>query len=206
MNLSPSILPINCVSRRGRAAFTLAEMMVAMAIFLLVLTSVLYSHLFGLKMYNVTSTKLIASHGARAALNRVRDDIRSGRVLYVGVGTSTAFNNISTNSPHQGNAVQIYPTANTNTFIRYFWDASDQRLKRAASGTTQIEVIASFITNQIVFRAEDYLGNALTNDVNNRIIKMTLDFCQWELPSVQVVGGYFDYYRLQTRITRRTIE
>lgn len=206
MNLSPAILLPGTISRRGRAAFTLAELMVAMAIFLLVVVSVIYSHLFGLKMFNVTSTKLAASHGARAALNRVRDDIRSARVLYVGVGTSTAFNNIAANSPHLGNAVQIYPTANNNTFIRYFWDATDQKLKRAASGTTQIEVIASFITNQIVFSAEDFQGNALTNDLNNRIVKMTLDFCQWELPSVQVAGGYFDYYRLQTRMTRRTIE
>jgi prepilin-type N-terminal cleavage/methylation domain-containing protein len=206
MNLSPANLSPGTISRRGRAAFTLTELMVAMAIFLLVVTSVIYSHLFGLKMFNVTSTKLAASHGARAALNRVRDDIRSGRVLYVGMGTGTAFNNIGTNTAHRGNALQIYPTANTNMFIRYFWDASDQRLKRAASGTTQIEVIASFITNQIVFTAEDFQGTALSNDLNNRIIKMTLDFCQWELPSVQVSGGYFDYYRLQTRITRRTIE
>jgi type II secretory pathway pseudopilin PulG len=206
MKPARSIRPSEPLSRRRCAAFTLAEMMVASAIFLLVLGSVISSHIFGLKMFNITSTKLIASREARAALNRVRDDIRSGRTLYVGQGTSAGFFNLATNTPRQGNAVQIYPGTNTNTFVRYFWDGSDQKLKRAASGTTQIDVIASFITNQVVFRAEDFLGNALTNDLNNRIVKMTLDFSQWELAPAQAAGAYFDYYRLQTRMTRRTIE
>ena len=67
---------------------------------------------------------------------------------------------------------------------------------------------AQQMANQIIqlFKMRCDTLNALTNDLNNRIIKMTLDFCQWELPSAQVPGGYFDYYRLQTRMTRRTIE
>ena len=205
MKTSPAIASV-AVSAWGRAAFTITEMMVAMAIFLLVVVSVVYSHLFGLKMFNITSTKLVASHGARAALNHVRDEIRSGKVLYVGNGSSTTFNLIATNSPRQGNALQIYPTSNTNNFVRYFRDPADQKLKRAVSGSSMVEVVASYITNQIVFYAEDFQGNALTNEINTRIIKMSLDFCQWELPSTQVSGGYFDYYRLQTRMTRRVME
>jgi type II secretory pathway pseudopilin PulG len=205
MKTTPVNLSI-AAPRRGRVAFTLAEMMVAMAIFSLVVISVVYSHLFGLKMFNVTSTKLIASHGARAALNHVRDEIRSGKILYVGNGSSSTFTLVATNTPRQGNALQIYPTSDTNNFVRYFRDPADQKLKRKTSASSMVEVVASYITNQVVFYAEDFQGNPMTNDINTRIIKMGLDFCQWELPSTQVSGGYFDYYRLQTRITRRVIE
>ncbi len=182
---------------RRRAAFTLTEMMVAMAIFSLVVVSIVYAHLFGLKMFNITSTKLLASHGARAALNHVRDEIRSGKILYVGTATSNTFTRIPTNLVHQGNALEIYPTSNTNNFVRYYRDPGDQKLKRKASGSPVVEVVAGYITNQVVFFAEDFQGNVLTNDVNNRVIRMTLDFCQWELPSTAASGGFFDYYRLR---------
>jgi prepilin-type N-terminal cleavage/methylation domain-containing protein len=203
---SSSTLAPGTATGWSRAAFTLTEMMVAMAIFSLVVVSIVYSHLYGLKMFNITSTKLIASHGARAVLNHVRDEIRSGKVLYVGNGNSTTFNLVATNTPRQGNALQICPTSNTNIFVRYFRDPADQKLKRAVSGSSTVEVVASYITNQIVFSAEDFQGNPLTNEINTRVIKMSLDFCQWELPSTQVSGGYFDYYRLQTRMTRRMLQ
>jgi prepilin-type N-terminal cleavage/methylation domain-containing protein len=205
--------PSPMFSRSGRplrpalAAFTLVEIMVAMAIFSLVVVAVLYGQLFGMRLFNVTATKLSASQGARAALNRVRDEIRSGKMLYVGSGNGGGFTNIPDNQPQLGNALQIYPTANTNSFVRYFLDMGDQKLKRKANAGGRIEVIASYITNLNVFRAEDCAGNVLTNDDNNRVINMTLDFYQWEFPVARVgAGAYYDYYRLQTRITRRAIE
>ena len=125
----------------------------------------------------------------------------------MGNGDSGTFTPIVANSPQVGNALQIYQTVNTNTYVRYYLDAADQSLKRKASGNGEVEEIASYITNQLVFRAEDHLGNALTNDQNNRVIKMTLEFYQWEFPVTRAGGGsYYDYYRLQTRITRRAIE
>jgi prepilin-type N-terminal cleavage/methylation domain-containing protein len=188
-------------------AFTLPEMMVAMAVFALVIVAVISSQIFGMKMFNMTQSKLTAAKGAQTVLNRVRDEIRSGKIIVVGNGGSNSFSKISLNTPHLGNALQIYPTTATNTYVRYYLDVTDQKLKRKASGSSQIEVLATYITNQIVFAAEDYKGNPLTDDNNNRVIKMTLQFYQWEFPiMVAGQGGYYDYYRLQTRITRRTIE
>jgi type II secretory pathway pseudopilin PulG len=188
-------------------AFTLTEFMVAMGIFALVILAVIYSQMFGMKMFTMTQSKLTAANGARTVLNRVRDEIRSGKTMVVGNGNANSFSTILSNAPHQGNALQIYPTTATNTFVRYYLDLSDQKLKRKTSGNGQPEVLASYITNQIVFRAEDYAGNVLTNEQNNRVIKMTLMFYQWEFPvMVAGQGGYYDYYKLQTRITRRTIE
>jgi hypothetical protein len=70
--------------------------------------------------------------------------------------------------------------------------------------------LASYITNQIIFDAEDCFGNILTNNYNNRIIRMELDFYQWEYP-IGYIGGAnglnaYDFYRLRTKITRRLID
>jgi len=204
MNIPPS-LNFPAQHRQGsRSGFTLTEVMVAMAIFSLVVVSVIYSHVFGMRMYNVTTTKLNASEQARSALNHVQDEIRAARLLYVGNGTAARFTQVSANGPRVGNAVQIYPTTDTNTFVRYYVDPEDLALMRKTSGG-QLDRISNFVTNQIAFRAEDYKGNALTNDLNNRIIKMTLEFRQWEFSSTRAAGNYYDYYCLQTRITRRKV-
>jgi hypothetical protein len=190
-----------------RSAFTLAEIMTAMGLFSLVVIGVVYSQLFGMRMFNITSTRVSASDNARKVLNRVRDDVRSGKILYVGNGGDTGFTNIAGHGLRQGNALQIYPTTDTNVFIRYYMDTNSQCLKRTDSGTELVQVLAPYLTNQVAFVAEDFLGHTLTNDQNNRVIKMVLDFYQWEFPIAQAgAGAFYDSYRLQTRITRRTIE
>jgi hypothetical protein len=191
----------------GQAAFTLAEIMTAMGLFSLVVIGVVYSQLFGMRMFNVTATRLSASDSARKVLDSVRDDIRSGKLLYVGNGDNTHFTNIAFNGLRQGNALQIYPTIATDVFIRYYLDAASQSLRRTASGSTQVQVLAPYLTNIIAFFAEDFAGHTVTNDQNNRVIRMDLDFYQWEFPVAQVgAGAFYDYYHLQTRMTRRTLE
>jgi len=197
----------NRPARAAQAAFTLGEIMTAMGLFSLVVVGVVYSQLFGMRMFNVTSTRLSASDSARRVLDRVRDEVRSGKLLYVGNGDGTHFTKITQNGLRQGNALQIYPTTDTNTFIRYFLDPASQSLQRAASGGGEIQVLAPHLTNQIAFIAEDCAGHALTNDQNNRVIHMVLDFYQWEFPVARAGdGAFYESYRLQTRITRRTIE
>lgn len=194
-------------ARARTSAFTLTEILIATALFSLVTVGVVYTHVFGLKMAKLTSSKLSATQSAREALNRVRDEIRSGKILCVGNGDDATFTLVAAGSPQEGNALQIYRTTDANVFVRYYLDTAEKSLMRKASGDNQIEVIAKYITNQMVFRAEDYLGNALTDDQNNRVIKMTLEFYQWEFPIARAGGGnYYDYYRLQTKIARRAIE
>ena len=62
--------------------------MTAMGLFSLVVIGVVYSQLFGMRMFNITSTRLSASDSARKVLDRVREDVRSGKILYVGNGDS----------------------------------------------------------------------------------------------------------------------
>lgn len=207
MKLPPPIRSASSRSPSARSAFTLAEIMTAMGLFSLVVIGMVYSQLFGMRMFNITSTRLSASDSARKVLNVVRNEVRSGKMLYVGNGGSGGFTNVTRNGLRQGNALQIYPTTDTNVFVRYYLEAATGTLKRMTSGNGQVQVLAPFLTNQIAFVAEDFAGNTLTNDQNNRVIKMVLDFYQWEFPVAQAgVGAFYDSYHLQTRITLRTIE
>ncbi len=191
----------------SRAAFTITELMVALAISSLVIIAVVYSHLFGLLLFNLTEAKLSASDGARSALNHIRDEVRAGKLLYVGNASASSFTNATDNSPQQGNALQIYPTGDTNSFIRYFLDTQAQELKRTTSSGGPVQIIASGITNPVVFDAEDYAGTVLTNAQNNRVIRMSLQFWQWAAPSAHAgAGPFYDYFQLQTRMTQRAIE
>ena len=83
MKIFPTFWPAPALARRSTAAFTLAEIMTAAAVFSLVIIGVVYSHLFGLRLFNITATRLGATAGSRAALNRVCDDIRSGKVTRI---------------------------------------------------------------------------------------------------------------------------
>jgi hypothetical protein len=193
--------------RTRQAAFTFAEIMTAMGLFSLVVIGVVYSQLFGMRMFNVTSTRLSASASARKVLDQVRDDVRSGKILTVGSGDSAHFTNIAFNGLRQGNALQINPTTDTNVYIRYFLDTASQTSTRSTSGTGAVQVLASHLTNQIAFVAEDCAGHTLTNSQNNRVIKMMLDFYQWEFPVARAgAGAFYESYHVQTRLTRRTIE
>ena len=78
------------------------------------------------------------------------------------------------------------------------------------STTTNIVTLAGYITNTIVFDAEDFQGNIVVNNPkNNQVYKMELDFYQWEYP-IAFIGGIglnaYDFYRLRTRICRRAID
>src|SRR5438552_2085198 len=127
---------------------------------------------------------------ARSAVNRVSDEIRAAKMVEIGNGNSASFSVIADNLPQIGNALQVYASTNTNSFVRYFMDPKESALKSMPSGSSAATVVASFVTNALVFRAEDFLGNVLTNNQDNRVIKMTLEFYQLQYPIVRIGPGY----------------
>jgi len=188
-------------------AFTLTEIMVSMAIFIMVISGVVTSHLFGVRLYEITKAKLSASEDARRGLTLLYDEVRSGKIIRIGKGDDLLFTRITNGLPQIGNAIQIYPTTNQNFYIRYFWDNDDRRLKRKPSDSVSVAVIANFVSNQMVFSAEDFAGNVLTTYDNNRVIGLMLQFYQVQYPVAPIgPGGVFDYYQLRTKITRRALE
>ncbi len=187
-------------------AFTLPEIMIAMSLLVTVLGGLISSHVFGLRLLELAKAKMGASDEARAAIAKMMEEIRSAKLIRIGNGTLSNFTEVGIDSVQEGSAVQIFPTTNRNAFVRYFWDSADQRLKRTTNGQTYVFIVANSVSNSLVFTSEDYSGATLTNNQNNRVIGVTLQFFQLQYPSIPIGPGcYYDFYQLRTKITRRTV-
>jgi type II secretory pathway pseudopilin PulG len=213
---------ISARSQRSRiTGFTLVEMMVSVWVFLFIFIGIMVAlQIFGLRVYTLGATKLSATAGAVKVLNHIRDDIREAKTTYVGNvtgGDPSTFTNPPTGY-NQGNALQIYSmTDQVPPYTVYFLDTSTATnyLKMATTtdgATFNITSLASYITNTIIFDSEDFQGNIQMNNglANNRVIRMELDFYQWEYP-IGYIGGVnglnaYDYYKLTTKVTRRQID
>jgi prepilin-type N-terminal cleavage/methylation domain-containing protein len=205
-------------SARG---FTLAEMMITVVVFLFIFTGVWIGvQIFGLRIYTLAATKLVATAGGRQALNQIRDQIREGKMVYVGTCSSannSSFQFITNTQPQQGNALIIYPTTNATCCSIFYLDTStttNRLIQFNATNnagtwtTTYTNTLTKYITNQIVFDARDWQNNIVTNyqSLDNRLlIEVTMQFSQWEYPIATVGGGVnaYDYYQLRTRVFRR---
>ena len=191
---------------QANAAFTLAEIMVSMAILLIVIAIALSCQMYGLRMFEFVKPKLSANEDARRAVGRLVQEVRCANLIRLGNGSFTNFAEIAANLPQSGNAIQVYPTSDTNAFVRYYRDAADQKLKAMTNGAAAPIVLAQAISNQVVFTSEDFTGRVLTNNQNNRVIGLNLEFYQIQYPKTAVgPGNFYDYYQLRTKITRRTL-
>jgi hypothetical protein len=194
----------------------MAEMVITVGVFLFIFSGVWIAvQVFGLRIYTMAATKLVATAGGRQALNLIRDQIREGKLVYVGncsSPSSSSFYQI-TNAPQQGNALIVYPTTNMALYTIYYLDTSTttnrlQQFNVSNSITTYTNTLAKYLTNQIVFDARDFQNNIVTNlqSLDNRLlIEVTMQFSQWEYPISTVGGGVnaYDYYQLRTRVFRR---
>ena len=208
----------NRARRRNVRGFTLAEMVITVGVFLFIFTGVMVAvQIFGLRIYTLAATKLVATAGGRKALNQIRDQIREGKMVYVGNCSSPSYSSfalIGTTNSQQGNALIVYPTTNTAWCSIFYLDTSTttNRLLQfnvSNSVTTYTNTLAKYLTNNLVFDARDWQNNIVTNDqsLDNRLlIEVTMQFSQWEYP-VAFVGGVganaYDYYQLRTRVFRR---
>src|SRR5208283_706139 len=118
----------NRARRRNVRGFTLVEMAVTVGVFLFIFTGVWVAiQIFGLRIYALAATKLVATTGGRQALNQIREQIREARTVYVGTCSSvsaSSFQLITNTQPQQGNALIIYPTTNTTWYSIYYLDTS----------------------------------------------------------------------------------
>lgn len=193
-------------SRRGGLAFTFVEVMIAMSIFTFVVGALIYTHLMGLQLNEWTARKLGASDFARKAFINLQDDIRSATTLQVGTGNATTFTEAADGTAQQGQALQIYPTTATTNWSRYYFDTTANELRLVTSSSSTPQTLAKYLTNIVVFKAEDYSGNVLTSIANNRVINITLQFYQLEYPVTKIgPSNAYDFYQLQAKITRRIL-
>ena len=80
--------------RARTAGFTLVEIYIVSAIFLILVGAMIAIQIFGLQVYTLAATKLTATAGGRKALNEIRDAVREAKLVDVGLYTngSTTFN------------------------------------------------------------------------------------------------------------------
>lgn len=193
-------------SRGKTAAFTLLEVMVVVGITTMILLVVLGSHLFGLKMASRVQIKLTASDDARQAMSVLIQDIRSAHHLRIGSGSQNSFTAVADGLNQQGDAIEVYLTSSSNSWIRYYYNASDNSLRRTVNGATHSFPTANSLTNTLpLFALEDFLGRVYTNKVPVAGVRVNLSFVQLKNPQVYIApGNYFDFYQIESRITPRT--
>lgn len=211
--------------RRNRvSAFTLVEMLMSVGIFLGLFIGVMVAiQIFGLRVYTLAATKLTATADGRKAMNQIRDDIRQAKTLQVGnlgtAGSPTTFAANSGTNLAQGIALQVFPTTNSLPYTIYYLDTTTASgtavnyLKAytvSAASVVTTTILTKYITNSIIFDAEDFQGNYVTNSLqNNQVYGVNLQFYQWEYP-VGFVGGKgfnaYDFYQLRTKVCRRALD
>jgi len=187
-------------ARRAERGFTLPEMLIASTIFLLLVGGVVSANLFGLRIFQMTESKLDATQWSRQIQERVTDEIHVCTSAQVGTVSNGVFAAFLDGETQQGNGLLINTSTNTNSFVIYFLNAPDNTLRRTTNVTNSTVILASYVTNTVPFSAQDFSGNILTNTSNGQVIHMTLEFYQ--------PGRYFqsaDYYKLETSVRQRVV-
>jgi prepilin-type N-terminal cleavage/methylation domain-containing protein len=195
-------------SSKSNRGFTLPEILIALAVFMLLLAGIVAANLFGLRMFQVNENKLGATEWSRKTFGQITDEIQSCNAVSVGnMTTNDIFEPLSLPGERQeGNAIEIQPTTNTAILIHYFMDAADETFRRTeiapgVTTNTNTLILADSVTNTMIFNAQDFSGNVLTTNQNNQIIHLTLEFYQ---PNRFIVGA--DHYRLETSVARRAVQ
>ena len=183
--------------------FTLPEILIATTVFLLMIGGIISANLLGLRMFKITETKLNVTTWSRETLGKITAEVHACDTVSVGNITNGDFEGLLDGETQQGAALLIYPTTNTGNFSIYFVNPSDTTFRQTVAtpyGTNTV-ILADAVTNTIAFTAQDFSGNVLTNNQNNRVIHLTLEFYQ---PALFTLGA--DYYKLETSVTRRALQ
>jgi hypothetical protein len=185
-------------------AFTLPEVMVATGLLVIVFGANVASHLFGMKIMEKVNARAGASGEARKNINTLMLEVCSAKSVVVGNGSAATFTAIANDVAQRGAALQIYPTTNTNVYVRYFLSASAKTFNRMTNGGTAV-VVARGIKNTDLFAAEDALGNVVSNNLNNSVIGLNLQFQHLQYTNIPVsTGSFYTSYQVRTKLARRS--
>lgn len=198
--LDANTLRSRLFSQRVARAFTMPEMMVAMAVFSLVIAAMLACNLAGLEFNEFVWPKVQNAQYARQTLSRVIEEVRCAASIQVGTGTKTIFTPVGINQRQVGNAMRIFPTTNATPYIYFYQDTNAQTLLMIPVSSSNAQTVATCVTNITVFSLEDFSGNVLSNNANNAVLSMLLQMLR---PSNK--AGMSDAYQVRAKTTRRNI-
>ncbi len=188
--------------RGGAFGFTLPEVTIAMAIFTAVVAAMVSTQYVVMRMDQLVGSKLGATDMSRLSFTDLTRDIRAAKIWAIGTGDETGFAPIPNGSNQQGNALQMSFSADTNTYVRYYFRPADSVLCRLQSGIRGSQVLARYLTNTMSFQAETYDGHAVTDLQYKYVIHVVMDFCQFQYPLTRVGPGfYYNSYRIEFRMS-----
>jgi hypothetical protein len=182
------------------AAFTLPEMIIATSLFALLVLGIIGANLFGLRWYQLGQTEMVATDSAREAIGKMSDELRNCSEAMVGSVTNGNFLAPVSGEQQTGNGLLIYPGTNTNNYVLYFLNPTNQTFIRFTSIPETNFIIAECVTNTNVFQLQDCLGNLLTNNQNNCVIHCSLQFYSATAQSSAATS-----YQLQTSVAPRSM-
>lgn len=193
---------------RGRG-FTLTEVMIASTMLVLVFGAIIAINMWGLAMTYRSAIWLDASDDSRKTMGMLHEDVRTACTIYVGTGSLAGFTNAGTTNIQAGNALQLYASTNTNSWVRYFFDSSSSTLYRTNYDGTSVGdfriVTANPITNDsYIFTMQDYLGNVLSNATPYPVVAVYLSFTKLQNPQIVIQpGSPVDFYQINSKIAPR---
>jgi type II secretory pathway pseudopilin PulG len=175
--------------------FTLPELLIAIGVFAFLVIGIVFANLYGLSMFQITETTLNATDDARKAVGKMTDEIRICSGAWIGNVNNHTNDTLLDGEIQQGTSLLISNGAN---YVMYFVNPTDKSFRRTTSTPDSAVVLAEYVTNTVVFSAQDYRGNVLTNNQNNRVIHLNLEFYQ-----AKRARQIAQYYKLETSVTRR---
>ncbi len=196
-------------ARGSRTAFTLAEAMIATGILVILIAAVILCNLYGLSMSVREQIWLSSSEDAGKALGLMYRDIRSSTSNAVGSLVAGAFVPVAANSNQVGNALIIYPSTNTSSWILYYYNSTSNLLVRtnytgSNSGDYSLVSANCLTNNNNIFTFTDYRGNTITNPEATPVIKVDLQFTKLQNPEVLIApGSAVDFYEVVTTLASR---
>ena len=197
-------------SRRGRGrGFTLAEVLVACATMVMVLGAVIAVNLWGLAMTQRSEIWLTSSDDARITMGLLHEDVRTASTIYVGTGGLAGFTNAGATSIQAGNAMKLYASTNTNSWVLYYYDTTANMLYRTnwdglSTGDFRLATANPITNDNYIFTMQDYLGNVLSNATPYPVIAIYLSFTSLQNPQIVIApGSPVDFYQINSKIAPR---
>jgi hypothetical protein len=189
--------------------FTFVEIMIAVTTLVLVMLAMISINLWGLAMTQRSSIWLLSADDARHTMGMLHEDVRTASTIYVGSGNLTGFTNAGVSNIQAGNAMKLYASTNTNSWVLYYFDSTSSTLYRTNWDGTSVGdfriVSANPITNDLnIFTMQDYLGNVLSNATPYPVIGVYLSFTKLQNPQVVIEpGSPVDFYQINSKIAPR---